>query len=164
MPRAVSGAIPPERRRALRPAIDALDAGHVGALVVARLDRATRSLLAWAELVEHSPEVRRRVAALRAEGATLQQIADRLDMPAAYRHLAAGAGGPAPSMRSCAACASTLRPLQRRLCDGSARHAGKCWTPYSCRARRLLTARPASPARRGATPAPFRGSARAPSA
>ena len=50
----VSGAVPPDRREALGPALAALDAGEAGALVVARLDRITRSLLAWAELVERS--------------------------------------------------------------------------------------------------------------
>ena len=41
--------------RLLGPALEALDGAGVGdALVVARLDRVTRSLLAWAELVERS--------------------------------------------------------------------------------------------------------------
>ena len=51
---AVSGAVPPESRPALGPALEALDAGSAEALVVARLDRVTRSLLAWVELVERS--------------------------------------------------------------------------------------------------------------
>ena len=51
----VSGSVAPERRPALGPALEALDgAGAGAALVVARLDRVTRSLLAWAELVERS--------------------------------------------------------------------------------------------------------------
>ena len=51
--RGASGAPGP----ALGPALEALDgavAGAVAALVAARLDRVTRSLLAWAELVERS--------------------------------------------------------------------------------------------------------------
>ena len=140
---AVGGSVAPERRPALGPALEALDvAGAAAALVVARLDRVTRSLLAWAELVErsrrrgwaivavaegfdlstdsgeltagllasvaqyerrligartreamaaakargarfgrpieHSPEARRIVGEMRAGGATLQEIADRL--------------------------------------------------------------------------------------
>ncbi len=139
----VSGAVAPESRPALGPALEALDvAGAAAALVVGRLDRVTRSLLAWAELVErsrrrgwaivvvaegfdlstdsgeltagllasvaqyerrligartreamaaakargarygrpieHSPEARRIVGEMRAGGATLQEIADRL--------------------------------------------------------------------------------------
>ena len=138
----VSGAVPPDHRPALGPALEALDAGNAAALVVGRLDRVTRSLLAWAELVErsrrrgwaivvvaegfdlstdsgeltagllaalaqyerrligartreamaatkargarygrpieHSPEARRIVGEMRAGGATLQRIADRL--------------------------------------------------------------------------------------
>ena len=50
----VSGSVAPERRPALGPALEALDAGNAEALVVSRLDRVTRSLLAWAELVERS--------------------------------------------------------------------------------------------------------------
>ena len=51
----VSGSVALERRPALGPALEALDgAGAGAALVVARLDRVTRSLLAWAELVERS--------------------------------------------------------------------------------------------------------------
>ena len=51
----VSGSVAPERRPALGPALEAFDvAGAGAALVVARLDRVTRSLLAWAELVERS--------------------------------------------------------------------------------------------------------------
>ena len=50
----VSGSVPLERRDALGPALEALDSGDADALVVARLDRITRSLLAWAELVERS--------------------------------------------------------------------------------------------------------------
>ena len=45
--------VAPERRPALGPALAALD-GAGAALVVARLDRVSRSLLAWAELVERS--------------------------------------------------------------------------------------------------------------
>ena len=138
----VSGAVPPDHRPALGPTLEALDAGNADALVVGRLDRVTRSLLAWAELVErsrrrgwaivvvaegfdlstdsgeltaallaalaqyerrligartreamaaakargarygrpieHSPEARRIVGEMRAGGATLQRIADRL--------------------------------------------------------------------------------------
>ena len=139
----VSGSVAPERRPALGPALEALAAAGAGAaLVVSRLDRVTRSLLAWAELVErsrrrgwaivvvverfdlstdsgeltagllasvaqyerrligartreamvaakargarfgrpieHSPEARRIVGDMRAGGATLQRIADRL--------------------------------------------------------------------------------------
>ena len=139
----VSGAVAPERRPALGPALEALAAAGAGAaLVVSRLDRVARSLLAWAELVErsrrrgwaivvvvegfdlstdsgeltagllasvaqyerrligartreamvaakvrgarfgrpieHSPEARRIVGDMRAAGATLQRIADRL--------------------------------------------------------------------------------------
>ena len=51
---AVSGAVAPDRRGALGPALAVLDAGDADALVVARLDRLTRSLLAWAELVQRS--------------------------------------------------------------------------------------------------------------
>jgi DNA invertase Pin-like site-specific DNA recombinase len=50
----VSGSVDPDRRSALGPALAALDAGDVDALVVARLDRITRSLRAWAEMVERS--------------------------------------------------------------------------------------------------------------
>ena len=51
----VSGSVAPERRPAVGPALEALDGVGAGAaLVVARLDRVTRSLLAWAELVERS--------------------------------------------------------------------------------------------------------------
>ena len=50
----VSGAVAPESRPALGPTLEALDAGNAEALVVRRLDRVTRSLLAWAELVERS--------------------------------------------------------------------------------------------------------------
>ena len=46
----VSGAVPPERRGALGPALVALDAGDVDALVAARLDRLTRSTRAWLDL------------------------------------------------------------------------------------------------------------------
>ena len=45
--------VAPERRPALGPALEAFDVAGA-ALVVARLDRVTRSLLAWAELVERS--------------------------------------------------------------------------------------------------------------
>ena len=51
---AVSGAVAPDRRGALGPVLAVLDAGDADALVVARLDRLTRSLLAWAELVQRS--------------------------------------------------------------------------------------------------------------
>ena len=50
----VSGSVDPERRDALGPALVSLDAGDAEALVVARLDRITRSLQAWADLVERS--------------------------------------------------------------------------------------------------------------
>ena len=50
----VSGSVDPERRDALGPALLSLDAGDIEALVVARLDRITRSLQAWADLVERS--------------------------------------------------------------------------------------------------------------
>ena len=63
----VSGSVPLERRDALGPALEALDSGNADALVVARLDRITRSLLAWAELVERSRRRRWAIVAV-AEG------------------------------------------------------------------------------------------------
>ena len=64
---AVGGSVPPDRREALGPALAALDAGDADALVVARLDRLTRSLLSWAELVERSRRRRWAIVAV-AEG------------------------------------------------------------------------------------------------
>ena len=63
----VSGSVPPEGREALGPALEVLDSGEAGALVVARLDRITRSLFSWAELVERSRRRRWAVIAV-AEG------------------------------------------------------------------------------------------------
>ena len=73
----VSGAVPPERREALGPALEALDAGEASALVVARLDRITRSLLAWAELVERSRRRRWAIVAV-AEGFDLSTDAGEM--------------------------------------------------------------------------------------
>ena len=63
----VSGTVPPDHREALGPVLEALDSGTAGALVVARLDRITRSLFSWAELVERSRRRRWAVIAV-AEG------------------------------------------------------------------------------------------------
>ena len=80
----VSGATPPEQR----PALEALDRRAGGALVVARLDRITRSLLAWAALVERS---RRRGWAIVAvdEGFDLSTASARLDAEAEAARAAA---------------------------------------------------------------------------
>ncbi len=49
---AVSGSVAPQLRPQLAPVLKALDSGDADALVVAGLDRITRSLFSWAELVE----------------------------------------------------------------------------------------------------------------
>ena len=77
---AVSGADPPEQRPALGLALEALDAAAAAALVVARLDRVTRSLLAWAELVERS----------RRRGWAIVVVAEGFDLSADSGELTAG--------------------------------------------------------------------------
>ena len=67
---AVSGSVPPERREALGPALEALDAGDADALVVARLDRIARSTMDWLVLVERS----------RRHGWELVGVADNFDL------------------------------------------------------------------------------------
>ena len=57
-----------------------LDAGRASALVVARLDRITRSLLAWAELVERS----------RRKGWAIVAVAEGFDLSTESGELAAG--------------------------------------------------------------------------
>ena len=76
----VSGSVAPDRRDALGPALEALDAGDAGALVVARLDRITRSLLAWAELVERS----------RRRGWAIVAVAEGFDLSTDSGEMAAG--------------------------------------------------------------------------
>ena len=77
---AVSGAVAPDERPALGPALEALDDGDVDALVVARLDRAARSLLAWAELVERS----------RRHGWVMVSVAEGFDLSTDTGELTAG--------------------------------------------------------------------------
>ena len=68
--REVSAAEHPSRRAGFGPALEALAAGAADALVVARLDRVTRSPLAWAEIAERS----------RLHGWTLLAVAEGLDL------------------------------------------------------------------------------------
>ena len=68
----VSGAVDPDRRDALGPVLAALDAGDGDALVVARLDRITPSVLAWAELLKRSQR----------RGWVLVAVAESLDIEA----------------------------------------------------------------------------------
>ena len=75
----VSGSVAPERRPALGPVLETLD-GAGAALVVARLDRVTRSLLAWAELVERS----------RRRGWAIVVVAEGFDMSTDSGELTAG--------------------------------------------------------------------------
>ena len=76
----VGGSVLPDRRPALGPALVELDAGRASALVVARLDRITRSLLAWAELVERS----------RRKGWAIVAVAEGFDLSTESGELAAG--------------------------------------------------------------------------
>ena len=62
------------------PVLEALDSGDGDALVVARLDRITRSLLAWAELVERS----------RRRGWAIVAIAEGFDLSTDSGEMAAG--------------------------------------------------------------------------
>ena len=76
----VSGSVPPDRREQLGPVLEALDSGDGDALVVARLDRITRSLLAWAELVERS----------RRRGWAVVAVAEGFDLSTNSGEMAAG--------------------------------------------------------------------------
>ena len=50
----VSGSVAPDRREQLGPALEVLDSGDADALVVARLDRITRTTMEWLLLAERS--------------------------------------------------------------------------------------------------------------
>ena len=50
----VAGSVAPDRREQLGPTLEALDAGDGDALVVARLDRITRTTMDWLKLAERS--------------------------------------------------------------------------------------------------------------
>ena len=56
--RDIDGAVAPDQRPALEPALADLASGAAGALVVARLDRISHSVRIWADLVERSYQQR----------------------------------------------------------------------------------------------------------
>ena len=79
----VSGAVDPDRRDALGPVLAALDAGDGDALVVARLDRITPSVLAWVELLKRSQR----------RGWVLVAVAESFDLSTPWGRAFAGVMG-----------------------------------------------------------------------
>ena len=116
----VSGSVAPERRPALGPALEAIDvAGAGAALVVARLARVTRSLLAWAELVERS----------RRRGWAIVVVAEGFDLSTDSGELTAGLLASVAQSCRC----TRRRGVRPRASGWPVRRVGDGRRPLACR-------------------------------